>query len=413
MISTSTQGRAPNSVAGRRPAFEVADVFRRHGDAFRAARAGHLCRSQRRVMGAIEACRTAVLGGHVERCAGCAYERIAYNSCRNRHCTKCQWTAARDWLAARQADLLPVEYFHVVFTLPPAVARIAYHNKVVVYAMLFEAAAETLKTIAADKRHLGAGIGATMVLHTWGQTLTHHPHVHCIVPGGGLSPFGDRWIACRKGFFLPVRVLSRLYRRLFIEKLIAAHRGGKLRLEGSLGPLADLPAFEAVLAPLRRIEWLVYAKRPFAGPGQVLAYLARYTHRVAISNNRLVAVDDANVTFTWRDYRDGARTKPMVLAASEFMRRFLLHVLPDGFQRIRHYGFLANGHRRQKLELIRSLLDATPPVADTMASANEPAPAQADAKEPPPCPCCGGRMLLVQVLPVPPRHNPKFRFDSS
>ena len=388
-------------------------MFRRHGDAFRAAHAGHLCRGQRRVMGAIAACRTAALGGHVERCADCAHERIAYNSCRNRHCTKCQWTAARDWLAARQADLLPVEYFHVVFTLPPTVAAIAYHNKAVVYAMLFEAAAETLKTIAADTRHLGAEIGATMVLHTWGQTLTHHPHVHCIVPGGGLSPFRDRWIPCRPGFFLPVHVLSRLYRRLFIEKLIVAHRAGKLRFSGGLALLATQPAFAAALAPLRRIEWLVYAKRPFAGPEQVLAYLARYTHRVAISNRRLVAIDDAHVTFTWRDYRDGARTKPMVLTADEFMRRFLLHVLPDGFQRIRHYGFLANGHRRQKLELIRDLLHATPPVSNAAPNTDEPAPVEVDRKEPPPCPCCGGRMRIVHVLPDPRHHKTKLRFDSS
>jgi len=267
---------------------------------------------------------------------------------------------------------LPVEYFHVVFTLPAPVAAIAYHNKAVVYAMLFEAAAETLKTIAADKRHLGAEIGVTMVLHTWGQTLTHHPHVHCIVPGGGLSPAcpgepagGDRWIACRQGFFLPVRVLSRLYRRLFLEKLKAAHRAGKLRFFGDLKHLADRSAFDAALAPLRSIEWLVYAKPPFAGPEQVLAYLARYTHRVAISNHRLLAIDDNHVIFSWRDYRDGARMKPMTLEAQEFIRRFLLHVLPDGFQRIRHYGFLANGHRRAKLAVIRRLLAAAaPPIVD-------------------------------------------------
>ena len=387
----------------------MADILRRHGDAFRIGHAGHLSGSQLRVLGAIAACRTAALGGHVERCVDCAHERIAYNSCRNRHCPKCQWTAARDWLDARQADLLPVAYFHVVFTLPPTIAAVAYQNKAVVYALLFEAAAETLKTIAADKRHLGAEIGATMVLHTWGQTLTHHPHVHCIVPGGGLSPSSDRWIACRPGFFLPVRVLSRLYRRLFIEKLIAAHRVGKLSFFGSLATLADATAFDAMLAPLRRIEWLVYAKRPFAGPSQVLRYLARYTHRVAISNRRIVGLDDSHVSFLWKDYRDAGRAARMTLAADEFIRRFLLHVLPDGFQRIRHYGFLANGHRRQKLVVIRRLLDATPVV--TEADIDEHEGPTTEAPDVPPCPCCGGRMVIVEILADPRRFNR--RFDSS
>jgi hypothetical protein len=393
-----------------RPAFEVADIFRGHGAAFRVAHVGHLSRSQLRVMGAIEACRTAALGGHVERCADCGHQRIAYNSCRDRHCPKCQAAAAHEWLEARAADLLPVEYFHVVFTLPAPVAAVAYHNKAVVYAMLFEAAAETLKTIAADKRHLGAEIGAIMVLHTWGQTLTHHPHIHCIVPGGGLSPGGDRWIACRRqGFFLPVRVLSRLYRRLFLEKLKAAHRAGKLRFSGDLGHLADPSAFETALAPLRRVEWLVYAKRPFAGPEQVLAYLARYTHRVAISNHRLLAIDNDRITFSCRDYRDAARMKPMTLDAQEFIRRFLLHVLPDGFQRIRHYGFLANGHRRAKLDLIRRLL-AAPPTADKATEA-PPEGSGAAASEVPPCPCCAGRMVIVEVLPGPRRRHR--RLDTS
>jgi hypothetical protein len=396
-------------VPGARPAFEVADIFRRHGEAFRAAHAGHLSRSQLRAMAAIEACRTAALGGHVERCADCGHQRIAYNSCRNRNCPKCQAAAAHEWLEARRTDLLPVEYFHVVFTLPAPVAAIAYHNKAVLYAMLFEAAAETLKTIAADKRHLGAEIGATMVLHTWGQTLTHHPHVHCIVPGGGLSPGGDRWIACRRGFFLPVRVLSRLYRRLFLEKLNAAHRADKLKFFGDLKHLADRTAFDAALAPLRSIEWLLYAKRPLAGPEQVLAYLARYTHRVAISNHRLLAIDDDRITFSWRDYRHGARTKPMTLEAHEFIRRFLLHILPDGLQRIRHYGFLANGQRRAKLAAIRRLLAAAPPPAD-MAAEDQPQGSATDS-EPPPCPCCGGRMLIIEVLPGPRRRCR--RLDSS
>lgn len=397
-------------MAEQRPAVEVADIFRRHGEAFRAAHAGHLSRTQLRVMGAIEACRTAALGGHVERCAGCGHERIAFNSCRDRHCPKCLGSAARDWLAARQADLLAVEYFHVVFTLPAPVAAIAFHNKAAVYAMLFEAAAEALKTIAADKAHLGAEIGAVMVLHSWGQTLTHHPHVHCIVPGGGLSPDGERWIACRKGFFLPVRVLSRLYRRLFLNKLKAAHRAGRLRFSGELSRLADLGAFDAFLISLRRIEWVVYAKRPFAGPEQVLAYLARYTHRIAISNHRLVALDGGRVTFTWRDYRNAGQTKHMTLGADEFIRRFLLHVLPDGFQRIRHYGFLANGHRREKLARIRRLLPAAPAAADC-ATRERKEKQIAEPSERPPCPCCGGRMMIVETLPA--QHRPQRRLDSS
>jgi hypothetical protein len=397
-------------VPGVRPAFEVADILRRHGEAYRLAHAGHLSGPQLRVMGAIEVCRTAVLGGHVERCVACDHERIAYCSCRNRHCPKCLGSAAQAWLDARRADLLPVEYFHVVFTLPAPVAAIAYHNKAVIYAMLFEAAAETLKIIAADKRHLGAEIGAIMVLHTWGQTLTHHPHIHCIVPGGGLAPDCDRWVACQPGFFLPVRVLSRLYRRLFLEKLVAAHRAGKLQFFGSLTDLAAPEAFEAMLAPLRNVEWLVYAKRPFAGPEQVLAYLARYTHRVAISNHRLTAIEEGHVTFTWRDYRQGGRIKPMTLTPHEFLRRFLLHVLPDGFQRIRHYGFLANSHRRAKLALIRKLLPLAP-AATNSPSTLQTEPAQVDLPEAPPCPCCGGRMQIVEILPGPRRSRP--RLDSS
>lgn len=395
---------------GERPVLEVADIFRRHGDAFRLAHSGHLSRSQLRVMGAIETCRTAVLGGHVERCTDCGHERIAYNSCGNRHCPKCLGSAARDWLEARQADLLPVEYFHVVFTLPAPVAAIAYQNKAIVYAMLFEAAAETLKTIAADKKHLGAEIGAIMVLHSWGQTLTHHPHVHCIVPGGGLSPDSNGWIACRQGFFLPVRVLSRLYRRLFLSKLMAAYRADKLRFFGDQARLADASAFNAFLAPLRSVKWLVYAKRPFAGPDQVLGYLSRYTHRIAFSSRRLLALDDGRVTFTWRDYRDAAKIKRMTLAADEFIRRFLLHVLPDGFQRIRHYGFLANGHRRRKLALIRELLAAMPAATDSAGCESE----QARAGEPPewpPCPCCGGHMMIIEILPGPRRR--RRRIDSS
>ncbi|HWE18126.1 MAG TPA: IS91 family transposase [Hyphomicrobiaceae bacterium] len=398
-----------------RPMLEVADVLRRHGEAFRARNAGHLDRSARRVMGAVEVCRTAALGGHVARCRDCGHTAISYNSCRNRHCPKCQAGAAREWLQARATDLLPVAYFHVVFTLPAQVAAIAFQNKAVVYALLFEAAAETLRTIAADPRHLGAEIGATMVLHTWGQTLTHHPHVHCIVPGGGLAPDNKTWISCRPGFFLPVRVLQRLYRRLFLDKLRAAHRAGRLRFFNELAPLADTTAYEAHIAPLRRIEWVVYAKRPFAGPEQVLAYLARYTHRIAISNRRLVAIDDSHVAFTWRDYAHGSAKKVMRLDAHEFLRRFLLHVLPDGFQRIRHYGFLANGHRRAKLAAIRRLLAVSPP---STASAVDDEPTTREPGDPSvPCPCCGGTMTIVEILPGssrrPPRRRPWPSLDTS
>jgi hypothetical protein len=394
---------------------EVADVLRRHGDSFCTHNAGRLDRSALRVMGALRACRTAALGGHVARCGDCGHTTISYNSCGNRHCPKCQAGAAREWLQARAADLLPVAYFHVVFTLPAPVAAIAFQNKAIVYALLFEAASETLKAIAADPRHLGAEIGATMVLHTWGQTLTHHPHVHCIVPGGGLAPDGKTWIACRPGFFLPVRVLSRLYRRLFLDKLRAAHRAGKLRFFNALAPLAGTTAFDAHIAPLRRTEWIVYAKRPFAGPEQVLAYLSRYTHRIAISNRRLVALDDGHVSFSWRDYAHGSVKKVMRLDAHEFLRRFLLHVLPDGFQRIRHYGFLANGHRRAKLAAIRRLLTVSPP---STASTIEDEPTPHEPSEPSmPCPCCGGTMTIIEVLPgprrCPPRRRPWPRLDTS
>jgi len=406
--------QAAGRAAARQGSIEVADIFRRHGDTYRQSHGGHLDRSALRVMGAIEACRTATLGGHVERCTDCGHQRIAYNSCRNRHCPKCQGTVARDWLAARQADLLPVAYFHMVFTLPQPIAAIAYQNKAVVYAILFEAAAETLKTIAGDERHLGAEIGLTAVLHTWGQTLTHHPHVHCIVPGGGLSRDGTRWVSCRPGFFLPVRVLSRLYRRLFLEKLTAAHGTGRLRFFGDLAGLGDGQIFAAYLAPCAGTEWVVYAKRPFAGPTQVLSYLSRYTHRVAISNRRLRRIEDDRVTFTWKDYRrKGAnRLRTMALEPHEFIRRFLLHVLPDGFHRIRHYGFLANGHRARKLAAIRSALDAAPP--EPVDGKDAGICKDESACELPPCPCCGGRMEIIEMLPGPrhPRHR-RVRLDSS
>ena len=325
-----------------RPALEVADVFRAHGPAWRQANAGHISLGQFKVMSAIEHCRTAALGGHLAVCEKCAHTHIAYNSCRNRHCPKCQGAAAREWLAARQAELLPVPYFHVVFTLPAQISNIAYHNKAVIYDILFKASAETLITIAADPKHLGGRIGMTAVLHTWSSALTHHPHVHMIVPGGGISPDGGSWVSCRPGFFLPVRVLSRLFRRLFLEKLIVAHKAGRLRFFNDLARLQDHDALTAHLAPLRKTEWVVYAKRPFAGPEAVLAYLSRYTHRVAIANSRLIALTNTDVTFKWKDYRaqktkDGhVRQKVMTLAAHEFIRRFLIHTLPDGFHRIRH-----------------------------------------------------------------------------
>lgn len=377
------------------PALEVADIFRAHGPAWRAHTA--LSAGQLKVMSAIEQCRSAALGGHVLRCEGCGEVEIAYNSCRNRHCPKCQGNAARRWLAAREADLLPVPYYHVVFTLPAPISRIAYTNKAVLYALLFDVAAETLRRIAADPKHLGAQIGATLVLHTWGSALTHHPHVHGIVPGGGLSPDGARWLACRPGFFLPVRVLSRLFRRRFLEELDTAHRSGHLRFFGDEAGLADPAAFAAWMKPLRQSEWVVYAKRPFAGPAAVLAYLSRYTHRVAISNRRLIALDERGVTFRWKDYRATGRTrhKTMTLAADEFMRRFLLHVLPGGFHRIRHYGLLANAGRRDNLAKVRELLRVVP-------NSETPAKPEAQARQAQPtfvCRCCGAAMVVVEILP--------------
>ncbi len=344
-----------------RPKLEIADIFRNFGPAWRRANAGHISLAQLKVMSAIEACRTEALGGHVAACTKCNHQHIAYNSCKNRHCPKCQGPAARDWMAARADDLLPVEYFHMVFTLPTQITTIAYWNKKAVYNLLFKASVETLTTIAADPRHLGAKIGMTSVLHTWGSALTHHPHVHIIVPGGGLSVDGSKWIACRPGFFLPVRVLSRLFRRLFrrlfLEGLMVLHQTGKLTFFGELEGLKEASAFSRYLAPLRKAEWVVYAKPPFGGPEAVLAYLSRYTHRVAISNSRLIGADAETVAFKWKDYRskNGDRQKVMRLATGEFIRRFLIHVLPDGFHRIRHYGFLASAKRKSSIAKIRTL----------------------------------------------------------
>jgi hypothetical protein len=399
------------------PALEVADIFRAHGPAWRRANAGHVSLGQLKVMSAIETCRTAALGGHVARCEKCAHTHIAYNSCRNRHCPKCQGAAAKEWLADREAELLPVPYYHVVFTLPAPIGNIAYQNKAVIYDILFKAAAETLLTIAADRKHLGARIGITAVLHTWGSALTHHPHVHMIVPGGGIALDGERWVCCRPGFFLPVRVLSRLFRRLFLERLVAAHDAGRLQFFGDHAQLAERHAFTAYLAPVRKAEWVVYAKRPFGGPETVLAYLSRYTHRVAIANSRLVALDDSGVTFKWKDYRAKRRerAKVMTLAIDEFIRRFLIHVLPSGFHRIRHYGLFANGGRAENIARARQLLNVPatlrdPPDADS-----------ADDEEPQTlshaCPRCGGRMIIIETFERggAPRYRPtvSIRIDSS
>ena len=393
-----------------RSALEVADIFRAHGPAWRQSQRGHLSLGQLKVMSAIEQCRSAALGGHVLRCGACEHVDIAYNSCRNRHCPKCQGAAARRWLEARQTELLPVEYYHVVFTLPAPIGDIAYTNKAVIYGVLFDVAAETLRTIAADPRHLGARIGATLVLHTWGSALTHHPHVHGIVPGGGLSPDGERWVACKPGFFLSVRVLSRLFRRRFLEELEKAHRSGQLQLFGESAPLADPTAFADWLAPLREVEWVVYAKRPFAGPAAVLAYLSRYTHRVAISNQRLVALDEQGVTFRWKDYRAKGRTryKTMTLGADEFIRRFLLHVLPGGFHRIRHYGLIANAGRKENLARVRELLHEAPDVEVGSLGAAAPV---AFAQPTFVCPDCGASMVIIetfargQPIRAPPQHG--------
>jgi hypothetical protein len=395
-----------------KPALAVADIFRRHGAAYRDAHAGTLSIGQRRVMAAIEACRTPVLGGHVEQCADCGQVRIAYNSCRNRHCPKCQGLARARWLADRQAELLPVPYFHVVFTLPAPIAAIALQNKAVVYDMLFAAAAETVRTIAADPRHLGAETGMIAVLHTWGQTLVHHPHVHCIVPGGGLAPDGS-WISCRPDFFLSVRVLSRLYRRLFLQRLQATFAAGTLAFLGDLAPLADPAAFAAHLQTLRRTEWVVYAKRPFGGPGQVLAYLGRYTHRVAIANSRLVSLDAGRVSFRWRDSRKPDHTRVMTLDADEFIRRFLQHVLPDGFRRIRHFGFLANVHRTARLATIRALLGVPAPTAEAPPSDYRARFAALTGYRLDVCPCCGGPMIEIAILPRAPRPSRPMWCDSS
>jgi hypothetical protein len=379
---------------------EVADIFRVHGPAWRRANAGHINLGQFKVMNAIERCRTAALGGHVARCETCTHSHIAYNSCRDRHCPKCQAAVAKEWLAAREAELLPVPYYHVVFTLPAAIADIAYQNKAVIYDLLLKVSAQTMITIAADPKRLGAKVGITSVLHTWGSAMTHHPHVHMIVPGGGLSPDGKRWISCRPKYLLPVPVLSERFKRQFLKRLRAAHKAGDLKFFGEHEHLADRRAFAAYLAPLKKTKWYVNTKRPFAGPRQVLAYLSRYTHRVAISNSRLIAMDDNGVTFKYKDYRVEGRKryKTMTLGTHEFIRRFLTHVLPRGFHRIRHYGLFANGGRAKNIATARLLLGMAkpPPDLDTAEPTedlnNEPAILAC------PCPKCGGRMIIIETF---------------
>jgi Putative transposase/Transposase zinc-binding domain len=393
-----------------RPAIELADVFRRHGDAYLRDHAGHLGRGERRVIGAIAACRTAALGGHVEQCDDCGARRIAYNSCRNRHCPKCQGVARAAWLDARKAELLPAPYFHLVFTLPPAAAEIAFQNKRPVYAALMRAAAEATMTLAANPKRLGARIGLLTVLHTWGQTLTHHPHVHCVVPGGGVSLDGERWIVCKPGFFLPVKALARLFRRLFLAALEAAFDKGELRFYGELAPLVERRAFDKRIGSLRKTDWIVYAKPPFGGPEQALAYLARYTHRAAIANSRLVAAGDDDVAFSYKDYRRQGRRRIMRLSPDEFIRRFLLHVLPDGFHRIRHYGLLARGDREERLALCRRLAAAAEHPAEPKVRACEDSPTGAiDIAFS--CPDCGGPMRRIGIVP-PARPHP-FKCDTS
>jgi hypothetical protein len=422
-----------------RTKLEVADIFRQRGSAWRQANAGHVSLEQLKVMSAIENCRTAELGGHVARCENeeCGHTHIAYNSCRNRHCPKCQGAAAREWLAEREKELLPVPYFHVVFSLPAQIADIAYQNKAAIYGILFKASAETMLTIAADPKHLGARIGVLSVLHTWGSALTHHPHVHMIVPGGGISRDGTsldgtsrdgtRWVSCRPNFFLAVRVLSALFRRLVLEKLTAAHQAGELQFFGKHSALTNTQAFAAYLAPLRKKDWVVYCKRPFGGPEEVLRYLARYTHRVAISNRRLISLDDKGVTFEWKDYRlEGQEryNKVMTLPTHEFIRRFLMHVLPAGFHRIRYYGFLTCQTRAKNIARIRELLVVPLIPVDAIKALNAKASTSAQPEEPKapehPCPCCGSNMRIIETFlrGQQPKHKatpvrPKITIDTS
>ena len=379
---------------GPRPSLELSDIIHTHGGAYVESRGGVITTQERRTLKAIAACRTASLGGHIGQCDRCGHRVIAYNSCRNRHCPKCQAAGRAEWFHQRELELLPVEYFNVVFTVPKEIAAIALQNKKVVYDILFRTAAEALKTAAHDVKHLGAEIGVLSVLHTWGQNLEHHPHIHCVVTGGGLAPDGSRWVSCRRGFLFPVRVLGRLFRGKFLDQLKAAFADGRLRFSGSLAAVADHVSFRRYIQPTFAKDWVVYAKRPFHGPAPVLKYLARYTHRVAIANRRIVAAEGHTVSFTWKDYAHGSKRRIMTLSAVEFLRRFLLHILPTGFPRIRYYGFLANRHRQEKLARCRTLLgvsgDEKPEVADVgefLAAGHEHAPL---------CPACKhGRLLCL------------------
>jgi hypothetical protein len=396
-----------------RPKWEVADVFRRYGETYRNNHGASLSTAQRRVMTAIEVCRTAALGGHLERCDQCGQERNCFNSCRDRHCPKCQSLARAKWIEDRQAELLEVGYFHVVFTVPQEIADIAYQNKELVLGILFRVTAETLRTIAADPKHLGAEIGFFAVLHSWGQNLQFHPHLHCVVPGGGLSPDGERWVSCRRpDFFLPVRVLSSLFQRLLLEALQTAFDSGQLQFFHSLESLRNPVAFARHLAKAEAHDWVVYAKRPFAGPQQVLDYVGRYTHRVAISNNRLVDIEGDQVQFKWKDYRHGDQIKKMTLSADEFIRRFLMHVMPNGFHRIRYYGFLGNRYRNQKLSQCRRLLG----MQTTEPPANPPKPKkeyheryeELTGRSLRQCPSCQqGQMITVAILPKTSLTSPR------
>ena len=398
---------------GERPRHEIAEVFQRYLEAQPARQAGPAWSwEQRSVVDRILACRTARLGGHVDACDACGQRTISYNSCRNRHCPKCQGSAQALWLAARQGEVLPVPYAHVVFTIPQCLAPLALQNPKVVYDLLLRTAARTLQEIAANPRHLGARLGFFTILHTWGQTLVHHPHVHCVVPAGGLADDGRTWKPCRPGFFLPVRVLSRLFRGKLLAELAEAFREGRIELYGRLADYRSSAAFGRLLHEARRTEWVVYAKPPFGSPDQVLAYLGRYTHRVAIANSRLVRLEEGQVSFRWRDYRHHDKLKVMTLAAGEFIRRFLLHTLPDGFHRIRHYGLLANGHRRAKLAHCRQLLDAPPPTPPPPADYRE-RYRQLTGVSLDTCPCCGGAMLPLGPLPRRARPNKPSWFDSS
>jgi predicted Zn-ribbon and HTH transcriptional regulator len=377
--------------------YELADIFRQHGERYRATR--RLPRQQLRVMRAIELCRTSALGGHAEKCSRCDYARNSYNSCRDRHCPKCQGADRFKWLESRQGELLPVEYFHVVFTLPEPIARIAFYNQKTVYGILFRAAAETLLTIARDPKHLGAEIGFFGILHTWGQNLLHHPHVHFVVPGGGIAPNGQ-WVGCRPGFFLPVRVLSRLFRRLFLAAIHRAFENHQLEFFGELASLKDPVGFRTYLDPLRDAEWVVYAKKPFGGPQTAIQYLARYTHRVALSNDRILDVSQGRVTFRWKDYRckDRHKTRTMTLDAEEFIRRFLIHTLPPGFQRIRYFGLMANRHRKDTLARCRQLLASEadqllPSIAQCQAARRD-----LKMREPDRCPQCRAGILVRVAL---------------